>query len=69
MVDFARQQLREHYKDLSRNPRKAGVEVGKDRYIFLRAKSLSYEFYCLVLDLFGSAKQVLNKEIKHLVYI
>ncbi len=46
-----------YFAGLSRDPSRAAIEVGGERYILVRAASLSIEFFALVRRLFGAGQE------------
>lgn len=46
-----------YFAGFSRDPSRAAIEVGGERYILVRAASLSIEFFALVRRLFGSGQE------------
>ena len=46
-----------YFAGLSRDPSQASIEIGGERYILVRAASLSIEFFALVRRLFGTGRE------------
>ena len=46
-----------YFAGLSRDPSQAAIEIGGERYILVRAASLSIEFFALVRRLFGAGRE------------
>jgi diguanylate cyclase (GGDEF)-like protein len=56
----AEKQVEEYFKQRSFNPRKGTIDIFSDRYILLRGKSLSVEFFQLCRKLFSNEEDADN---------